>query len=257
MQGAVARTVTNQERPMYHDDDKKSVDTCVERLMNIGIDQQIVNRVIQAYYDYFKNEAYTGEQSSATDIQLNYKKRCDVAKSMLLAARFSSEEGVLKKVIATILACPHLYPVFTLLDVYFCIAEVVKDEQLTQYKPLHDYMLRNIENELKQGLRSPLDWSITTPLLCSCPYCACAAEFLTSQTESKKIWPLAERHRRHVEKAITYVGLSVHCSVLAVGSPYKFVMEKREDLYTCAQKRYALIQEYHKKMTHKKCRFIE
>ncbi len=219
--------------------------------MNIGIDQQIVNRVIQAHHDCFKNEAYSGEQSSAGDIQRNYEKRCDVAKSILLAARFSSEEDTLKKVIATILACPRLYSVLTLLDVYFSITEVVTDEQLTQYKPLHDYTLRKVENELKHGLRSPLDWSITTPLLCSCPYCACAAEFLTCQTESKKIWPLAERHRRHVEKAITYVGLPVHCSVHAVGSPHKFVMEKREDLYACAQKRYALIQEYYKKMTYK------
>jgi hypothetical protein len=241
----------NQDRPMYHDDDKKSVDTCVERLMNIGIDQKIVNRVIQAHHDCFKNEVHTGEQSSAADIQLNYEKRSDVAKSMLLAARFSSEEDSLKKVIAIILACPRLYPVLTLIDVYLCITEVVTDEQLTQYKLLHDYMLRNIENELKHGLRSPLDWSITTPLLCLCPYCVHAAEFLTSQTESRRIWPLAERHRRHVEKAITYVGLPVHCSVHAVGSPHKFVMEKREDLYACAQKRYALIQEYHKKMTYK------
>ena len=241
----------NQERSLYHDDDQKSVDTCIERLMNIGIDQQIINRVIQAHCACFKNEAYSGEQRSATDIQQSYEKRCDVTKSILLAARFSSEEGVMKKVFSIILACPRLYPVLTLLDMYFYITEVVTSEQLTHYKLLHDYILRKIENELKQGLRSPLDWSITTPLLCTCQYCANAAEFLTSQTESKRIWPLAERHRRHVESAIMYAGLPVYCSVHAVGSPHKLVMEKREDLYACAQKRYAHLQGYHKKMTHK------
>ncbi len=98
-------------------------------------------------------------------------------------------------------------------------------------KRIHQSCAQELEARLRAPARARDDWSITTPLLCSCKLCAQLTRFLRAAAERRLEWPLAQAERAHVHQKIDRYGLPVTHATRRKGSPFTLVLEKTTTLF--------------------------
>jgi hypothetical protein len=96
---------------------------------------------------------------------------------------------------------------------------------------VHKHTLRTLTRKLQAPARSRDDWSIATPLSCSCRLCKQLRRYLAAPDQIRMEWPLPEGDRGHVASIIDSDGLPVRHSTRKQGRPYALVLEKTKKLF--------------------------
>jgi hypothetical protein len=98
-------------------------------------------------------------------------------------------------------------------------------------KRIHQSCTQELEARLRAPARARDDWSITTPMLCSCKLCAKLARFLRAAAERRLEWPLAQAERAHVHQKVDRYGLPLTHTTRRTGRPFTLVLEKTTALF--------------------------
>lgn len=93
-------------------------------------------------------------------------------------------------------------------------------------KSLHARCAQDLARRLNAPPRAADDWSISTPLRCSCKLCGKLKAYLRAPRKIRLEWPLAKEGRAHVHRAIDSQNLSVRHITRRIGRPFTLVLEK-------------------------------
>lgn len=93
-------------------------------------------------------------------------------------------------------------------------------------KPVHAHCTKDLTTRLNTPARADDDWSITTPIGCSCKLCAMLTRFLRAPDKVRFEWPLAQAQRAHVHGIVESRDLPVTHQTRRTGRPYTLVLEK-------------------------------
>jgi hypothetical protein len=91
--------------------------------------------------------------------------------------------------------------------------------------------LQVINTRLNQPTRAPDDWSIETPIRCSCRLCTTLTQYLRASDKVRLEWPLAKDQRAHIHQTIDRYDLPVTRITRRTGRPFKLVLEKTAALF--------------------------
>lgn len=212
-------------------------DQVIRKLQTAGADQQVMvwllTNKIEDTIETHKRKFY----ESPVEIKKATPRRLSLLKEVMNACDRLQEEKVTQKLISYVLSHTELYPEYELAQMMIQ-AKPIMDKTQSCYFLLRDHVTKGIQQELKQGVRDPNDWSIPVRLTCSCDLCKTTTAFLKSTTESTNIWPIVAADREHVMQILSRHGLPVTLSVEKKGSPHKLVMVKSSQLYQLSQERY-------------------
>jgi hypothetical protein len=84
---------------------------------------------------------------------------------------------------------------------------------------------------MNQPVRATNDWSIQTPIRCSCRLCATLMKYLRASDKVRVEWPLAKDQRSHIHQTIDGWDLPVSHSTRRTGRPFTLVLEKTAALF--------------------------
>lgn len=98
-------------------------------------------------------------------------------------------------------------------------------------KSLQTRCARDLARRLNAPPRTADDWSIRTPLRCSCKLCGKLKAYLRAPRKIRLEWPLAKEGRAHIHRAIDSQDLSVRHITRRVGRPFTLVLEKTPALF--------------------------
>jgi hypothetical protein len=70
------------------------------------------------------------------------------------------------------------------------------------------------------------DWSITTPVRCSCKLCATLTRYLRASDRVRFEWPLAQAQRAHIHGIVDSGELPVRHTTRRTGRPFTLMLEK-------------------------------
>ena len=96
----------------------------------------------------------------------------------------------------------------------------------------------SLHKEVVSGLREAGDWSIEFKAKCKCEYCKILHEFMLSDTEISKRWPIRQDIRSHIIDVIKKLEVPIGYDVEAKGSPHKLILTKSSSIYNDAEKRF-------------------
>jgi hypothetical protein len=99
------------------------------------------------------------------------------------------------------------------------------------FRSVHAHCWRVINARLNQPNRANNDWSIQTPIRCSCRLCAALTQFLSAADKVHFEWPLAKDQRAHIHRAIDRHDLPVTHVTRRTGRPFTLVLEKTAALF--------------------------
>jgi len=98
-------------------------------------------------------------------------------------------------------------------------------------KSLHTRCARDLATRLNAPPRAADDWSIRSPLRCTCKLCGKLKAYLRAPRKIRLEWPLAKEGRAHIHRAIDSQDLSVRHITRRVGRPFTLVLEKTPVLF--------------------------
>ncbi|MBA2655297.1 MAG: 2OG-Fe(II) oxygenase [Gammaproteobacteria bacterium] len=193
------------------------------------------------------HDASCKEYSSPVQILKDTSERIhdliDFLKACITLDHDSNSLQLIKYIIGNI----ELYPATNLIEVIHYLKDNLNNHDLKKfgYQKLFSHVFVVLKTELDQGLRKPNDWSLKVPLSCSCQDCIILNEFLQSNVERIKIWPLATGRRAHLHQKIDDLGIPVTHHTERTGSPYKLILTKTDDLHHHAKFRFEkLLKEF-------------
>ena len=98
-------------------------------------------------------------------------------------------------------------------------------------KPVHAHCSVDLTTRLSAPARAKSDWSITTPVRCSCKLCATLARYLRASDKVRFEWPLAQAQRAHIHGILDSRELPVRHATRRTGRPFTLVLEKTAALF--------------------------
>lgn len=98
-------------------------------------------------------------------------------------------------------------------------------------KPVHAHCAQDLTTRLSMPARAGDDWSITTPVRCTCKLCATLARFLRATDKIRFEWPLAQAQRAHVHRVVDANDLPMTHTTRRTGRPYTLVLEKTDAVF--------------------------
>ncbi len=230
----------------------EKINELVRHMLNSGLDDKLVEFLLKYQINTIIENDKSTARTSLVEIAKYLHKRITIIKDLFNACDALKNTTITQPIINHLISNPILYPELDLSDI---ILEQLAnmDRKNTSYTSLfiklNEHLMSILKQEYDKGLRSIDDQSIDTTLPCKCNLCKTATSFLTSKTESTKIWPIVTADRDHVADIINRQGLPVDISVEKKGSPYKLVMVKSTKLYDYAKQRYLKVSIYYKKLS--------
>ena len=112
-----------------------------------------------------------------------------------------------------------------------------KELEVFNFEKLINPIVAIMEKELKAPERSSGDWSIMDKNICNCADCKILTQFLNSQKESQKVWPLSKDRRQHIHRMIDNMILPVTHKTEHTGSPHKLKLNKTNQLFKQSKER--------------------
>ncbi|MEW6755163.1 MAG: 2OG-Fe(II) oxygenase [Candidatus Latescibacterota bacterium] len=97
--------------------------------------------------------------------------------------------------------------------------------------PLHAHCARELAARLSVPALQEGDWSIPSPIRCTCELCTALQGFLADPDRARLEWPLAEARHAHVHGQIDAHDLPVDHTTRRVGRPYTLVLTKTRALF--------------------------
>jgi hypothetical protein len=87
------------------------------------------------------------------------------------------------------------------------------------FRSVHTHCWRVIKARMNQPVRATNDWSIQTPIRCSCRLCATLMQYLRASDKVRLEWPLAKDQRAHIHQTIDGWDLPVSHTTRRTVSP--------------------------------------
>jgi hypothetical protein len=204
---------------------------CVEDLIECGVEAKIIHLFLSHQLKCASHEKQHSFSMKMRDILDLMTDRISIAKGLLHSAGLLQDSNLIQECTAMFMAFPVLYPVLDLAEALCSFKHQFQKDFDALYGTLRDYVLREMHESLKKGVRNPADVAINGSLSCKCADCKTAEVFLHSSTESEKIWPIAQHRRQHIMDMFECDVIPVALSEKKEGSPHKLVMLKNKDLY--------------------------
>lgn len=98
-------------------------------------------------------------------------------------------------------------------------------------KAVHARCVQDVASRLDAPSRADNDWSITTPVRCSCKLCATLSRYLRAPGQVRLEWPLAKEQRAHVHGIVDSHDLPVTHTTRRTGRPYTLVLAKTDAVF--------------------------
>lgn len=98
-------------------------------------------------------------------------------------------------------------------------------------RPVHAHCLQVVTSYLDEPARASTDWSIRTPIRCSCRLCESLTQFLRASDQIRFEWKLAKDHRSHIHRIIDAYDLPITHTTRRTGSPFTLVLAKTAALF--------------------------
>ena len=126
--------------------------------------------------------------------------------------------------------------VYTHKELSVCLVSFSKKFKKSELENLNFEKLLNpiieiMKNELEAPERSSDDWSIMDKINCKCADCKILTQFLNSQNESQRVWPLPKERRQHIHKIIDKMLLPVTHKTDHTGRTHKLNLNKTSQLF--------------------------
>jgi hypothetical protein len=99
------------------------------------------------------------------------------------------------------------------------------------FRSVHAHCVQGINARMNQPIRANNDWSIDTPIRCSCRLCATLTQYLRAADKVRLEWLLAKDQRAHIHRAIDGHDLPVTHVTRRSGRPFTLVLEKTAALF--------------------------
>lgn len=215
------------------------LDQIILKLNQNGIDFQFIQLILDAQMDLLvEQEKSELKYKKPAYFERNLGVRLDNTEALLTACAIMHYSALSKKLSDYLVSCPELYSEISLAQLLLRLKSKLKPEEFAEYETLQNRVLQLIEEQLKNSQRAPDDWSIVSQLRCACEHCRVVKQFLKSETEVQKVWPIVMEVRKHVMDILNDMALPVELSVEKKGSPHKLVMVKTPSLHIKAQQRF-------------------
>lgn len=98
-------------------------------------------------------------------------------------------------------------------------------------KPVHARSSDDLTTRLNAPPRTKDDWSITTPVRCSCQLCATLTRYLRASDRVRFEWPLAKTQRAHIHGIADLRDLPVRHTTRRTGRPFTLLLEKTAGIF--------------------------
>jgi hypothetical protein len=99
------------------------------------------------------------------------------------------------------------------------------------FRSVHTHCSRVINARMNQPARAKNDWSIQSPIRCSCRQCEILTQYLRAPDKIRLEWPLAKDQRAHIHRTIDSCDLPVTHTTRRTGRPFTLVLEKTAILF--------------------------
>jgi hypothetical protein len=99
------------------------------------------------------------------------------------------------------------------------------------FRSVHMHCSRVINARMNQPTRASNDWSIQTPIRCSCRQCATLTQYLRASDKVRLEWPLTKDQRAHIHRTIDSYDLPVTHTTRRTGRPFTLVLQKTAMLF--------------------------
>ena len=226
---------------------RKNIYSLISNLLKLSGDSELAAILLDYQFNALKEVDKNSLSSTPINLKKQQESRINTAKDLLEATRLLPDEARTLKIINHLISIPKLYPPIELSIVITDNPDL--EIHKSSYLTLGNYIVKSLAQELDKGLREQDDWSIEIQLPCNCEYCKTANEFLQSETEVSKIWPIVQNVRMHLINEFLRLGAPVVLSEQKTGSPHKLVMIKTEKLYQEAKERFERAKNYYSQLT--------
>jgi hypothetical protein len=99
------------------------------------------------------------------------------------------------------------------------------------FRSVHTHCSRVVDARMNRPTRANNDWSIQTPIRCSCRQCATLTQYLRESGKVRLEWPLAKDQRAHIHRTIDSYDLPVTHTTRRTGRPFTLVLQKTAILF--------------------------
>ena len=187
-----------------------------------------------------KQWAWTLEQSrevrkhaSAKEMPKELAKLCKPMLSLIESSLIAKQPDLHGDMIEFLTTDVADYPVRVKIQLLRTAHESDRSDALRSLglKPVHAHCAQDLSTRLNTPARADDDWSITTPVRCSCELCATLTRFLHAPDKVRFEWPLAQAQRAHVHGIVDSRDLPVTHQTRRTGRPYTLVLEKTGSVY--------------------------
>ncbi len=210
---------------------EKDPEELIRRILQNGLSTSIVEYLLEYLINTTIKENKLAAGRSVADRRKEQKSRISRMKQLICACDLLENDKFRQSLVEHIASYGELYPNDFLAEMILKVrnAQAIPPESL--FNIIAEQTKKRIKSELDNGPPDENDNSIRVQMRCSCSLCTTAKAFLESKAETKKIWPIIQADRSHVQEQLRWLDVPVKASVLKEGSPHKLVLEKSNQLY--------------------------
>jgi len=170
---------------------------------------------------------------SAKDVTREMVGLCKPMLSVIESSRATQQPDLSDRVIAFLTADADELPI----QVPIGLLRAAKEQHAPTtrnnwgLRPVHAHCLHVVTGRLDEPIRTRTDWSIRTPIRCSCRLCESLTQFLSASDQVWFEWKLAKDHRSHIHRIIEAYDLPITHTTRRTGSPFTLVLAKTAALF--------------------------
>jgi hypothetical protein len=165
---------------------------------------------------------------SAKDVTREMVSLCKPILRVIESSRATQQPDLLRRAIAFLTTDAAELPVQVPIGLLRSAKEHHAPSTLGNWglRPVHAYCSQAITARLNKPRRANNDWSIQTPIRCSCRLCETLTQYLRAPDKVRCEWPLAKDQRLHIHRTIDAYDSPVTHTTRRTGRPFTLVLEK-------------------------------
>ncbi len=218
-----------------------NIDQVIEELSKYGCDNILIDFLLQFQLDKIINSYKNIKSRNPKYIKESQAKILPYIEEIFKSLQYSDADIIATDLVNHLIKNPILYPHTELVTIICPLYPSFKKIYKQAYDELCNYLIKSIENDLKQRQRKRDDWSIDATLNCRSIYCNEVDRFLKSNNVTQT-WSITKDNRNHIMEYFTEMELPVNLEVLRKGSPHKLIITKTQKLHTDAKENFKKLQ---------------
>lgn len=218
-------------------------DCIIQEFIDNKADISIINKLIEYQIKCIKSADAAVNINKPRSLAKKTNGMVSLVKELIEALQIINDINTQESVLKYIILKPKLYPALELIE----LLSKIKDIGL--YSLLKTYILNSLQTEINTGLRDKDDWSIGAKSECRCDYCKIFNDFMHSQSETNKAWPINQDIRSHIMGIIYELEVPINYEVEEKGRPYKLNLAKSKSIHSDARTRFESVHSAYQKLS--------